>query len=121
MTMNRAASRAFASVLARLVAARAGVCAARCAAAAFAALEATDTTWDGSEPPQGDLLPLVRAVLLHRLRARAPRIPRASHIELSRGNQVRVTVVLGDAELDAYLDDLALRRADLPGADRRAR
>ena len=37
----------------------------------------------------------------------ARRIPTRLHIELSRGNQVRVTVVLGDAELDAYLGDLA--------------
>jgi hypothetical protein len=32
------------------------------------------------------------------------------HIRLSRGNQVRVTVVLGDQEVDAYLDDLLTRQ-----------
>ncbi len=42
----------------------------------------------------------------------APRTqdPDRVHIELARGNQVRVTVVLGDRELDAYADDLVERR-----------
>jgi hypothetical protein len=76
---------------------------------AGAALDAGDTTWDGSEPPQG--------VYFHWYEPSfyvgfAPRTqdPTRLHIELSRGNQVRVTVVLGDAELDAYLGDLQQRR-----------
>lgn len=32
-------------------------------------------------------------------------------LHLGRGNQLRVTMVLGDAEIDGYLEDLALRRA----------
>src|SRR5262249_55467995 len=42
----------------------------------------------------------------------APRTqdPTRVHIELARGNQVRVTLVLGDRDLDAYADDLAERR-----------
>ena len=79
------------------------------AAPAFDALEASDTTWDGSEPPQG--------VYFHWYEPSfyvgfAPRTqdPTRLHIELSRGNQVRVTMVLGPAELDAYLGDLQERR-----------
>src|SRR5262249_48540917 len=42
----------------------------------------------------------------------APRTqdPARIHVELPRGNQVRLTVVLGPAELDASLGDLLLRR-----------
>jgi len=76
---------------------------------AFAALDASDTTWDGSEPPQG--------VYFHWYEPSfyvgfAPRTqdPQRVHIRLSRGNQLRVTVTLGESEIDAYLDDLLLRR-----------
>ena len=81
------------------------------AAPRFAALEATDTTWDGSEPPQGIYFHWYEPSFYTGF---APRTqdPTRVHIQLSRGNQVRVTVVLGDAELDAYLDDLVLRRED---------
>jgi hypothetical protein len=75
---------------------------------ARAALEAGDTTWDGSEPVPG--------VYFHWYQPSfyagyAPRTqdPSRLHIELGRGNQVRITVVLGDAELDAYLGDLDAR------------
>src|SRR5215470_217645 len=76
---------------------------------AFAALEASDTTWDGSAPPQGIYFYWYEPSFYTGF---APRTqdPQRLHIELSRGNQVRVTLVLGDRELDAYLDDLALRR-----------
>jgi hypothetical protein len=76
---------------------------------AFAALEATDTTWDGSEPPQGVYFHWYEPSFYTGF---APRTqdPQRLHIRLSRGNQVRVTVVLGDQELDAYLDDLLARR-----------
>ncbi len=79
-------------------------------AGARAALDAGgDTTWDGSEPPQGVYFHWYEPSLYAGF---APRTqdPTRLHIELSRGNQVRVTVVLGDAELDAYLGDLQQRR-----------
>ena len=62
-------------------------------------------TWDGSEPPPGVYFHWYEPSFYAGF---APRTqdPERLHIELSRGNQVRVTVVLGDAELDAYLDDL---------------
>jgi len=76
---------------------------------AFAALDATDTTWDGSEPPRGVYFHWYEPSFYTGF---APRTqdPQRVHIRLSRGNQLRVTVVLGDNELDAYLDDLMLRR-----------
>ena len=76
---------------------------------AFAALEASDTSWDGSEPPQGIYFYWYEPSFYTGF---APRTqdPQRLHIRLSRGNQVRVTVVLGDKDLDAYLDDLATRR-----------
>jgi hypothetical protein len=78
--------------------------------AARAALDAGDTTWDGSEPPAGVYFHWYEPSFYAGF---APRTqdPTRLHIELSRGNQVRVTVVLGDAELDAYLGDLQERRA----------
>jgi len=80
---------------------------ARCTA--FAALEAADTTWDGSEPPEGVYFHWYEPSFYTGF---APRTqdPQRLHIRLSRGNQVRVTVVLGDQELDAYLDDLLTRQ-----------
>lgn len=76
---------------------------------AFAALQATDTTWDGSEPPQGVYFHWYEPSFYTGF---APRTqdPKRVHIRLSRGNQVRVTVVLGDEDLDDYLGDLVLRR-----------
>src|SRR5262245_48412789 len=76
---------------------------------ALAALEGGDSTWDGSEPPQGVYFHWYEPSFYAGF---APRIqdPQGFHIRLARGNQVRVTVVLGDKELDAYLDDLVLRR-----------
>jgi hypothetical protein len=43
----------------------------------------------------------------------APRCqePERIHLRLARGNVLRLTVVLGDEQLDAYLEDLMLRRA----------
>jgi hypothetical protein len=76
---------------------------------AFAALDATDTTWDGSAPPQGVYFYWYEPSFYTGF---APRTqdPERLHLRLSRGNQVRVTVVLGDPEVDAYLDDLVARR-----------
>ena len=75
---------------------------------AFAALNASDTTWDGSEAPQGIYFHWYEPSFYTGF---APRTqdPQRVHIRLSRGNQVRVTVALGDKELDAYLDDLVVR------------
>ena len=72
---------------------------------ASAALDAGDTKWDGSQPPQGVYFYWYEPSFYTGF---APRTqdPQRLHIRLSRGNQVRVTVVLGDPELDAYLDDL---------------
>lgn len=77
---------------------------------AGAALEPSgDTTWDGSTPPTGVYFHWYEPSFYAGF---APRTqdPTRLHIELARGNQVRVTVVLGDAELDAYLGDLQERR-----------
>ncbi len=77
---------------------------------AFAALEATDKTWDGSAPPQGIYFHWYEPSFYTGF-APTTQEPDRVHIELSRGNQVRFTLVLSDAELDNYLDDLAARRA----------
>jgi hypothetical protein len=79
------------------------------AAPAFAALQATEKTWDGSAPPQGIYFHWY-APSFYTGFAPTTQDPARAHIELSRGNQVRFTMVLGDKEVDAYLDDLVLRR-----------
>jgi hypothetical protein len=76
---------------------------------AFAALEASDTTWDGSEPPPGVYFHWYEPSFYTGFAPRTQN-PERLHIRLSRGNQVRVTVALGDQELDAYLDDLLARQ-----------
>ena len=67
-----------------------------------------DKTWDGSQPPQGDYFywygPSFYAGFAPRTQA-----PSRPHIELSRGNQVRVTIPLGEEELNSYLADLTER------------
>jgi hypothetical protein len=82
------------------------------AGAARAALDASDTEWDGSAPPEGIYFHWYEPSFYTGF---APRTqdPSRVHIELSRGNQVRVTEVLGDAELDAYLGDLQARRTTI--------
>src|SRR5215468_4792749 len=75
----------------------------------FAALQATDKTWDGSEPPQGIYFHWYEPSFYTGF-APATQDPSRAHIELSRGQQVRFTLILGDAEIDSYLDDLVLRR-----------
>jgi hypothetical protein len=76
---------------------------------AHAALETTETEWDGSAPPPGVYFHWYEPSFYTGF---APRTqdPERIHIELGRGNQVRVTIVLGDEELDAYLPDLVQRR-----------
>lgn len=79
-------------------------------APARAAMESqSDTSWDGSQPPEGIFFHWYEPSFYAGF---APRTqdPSRPHIELSRGNQVRVTIPLGDEELDAYLGDLVLRR-----------
>jgi hypothetical protein len=78
-------------------------------AGAFAALDASDTTWDGSTPPDGVYFYWYEPSFYTGF---APRTqdPQRLHLRLSRGNQVRVTVVLGDQEIDAYLADLVARQ-----------
>ena len=73
------------------------------------ALEATETDWDASEPAPGVYFHWYEPSFYTGF---APRTqdPERVHIELARGNQVRVTVVLGDRELDAYASDLIERR-----------
>ncbi len=65
--------------------------------------------WDGSEPPSGVLFYWYEPSFYTGF---APRTqdPTRPHIQLSRGNQLRVTLVLGADELDNYADDLILRR-----------
>jgi len=78
-------------------------------APARAALDATETEWDGAAPPPGVYFGWYEPSFYTGF---APRTqdPDRVHIELARGNQVRVTVVLGDKELDAYASDLVERR-----------
>jgi len=81
-----------------------------CAAtAAFGALQATDKTWDGSQPPPGIYFHWYEPSFYTGF-APATQDPSRVHIELSRGNQVRFTMVLGDKEIDDYADDLLVRR-----------
>ena len=80
------------------------------APAARAALDSQgDATWDGSQPPEGVFFHWYEPSFYAGF---APRTqdPSRPHIELSRGNQVRVTIPLGEKELDVYLDDLVARR-----------
>src|SRR5262249_30237429 len=80
------------------------------ATGSYGALDTTDTQWDGSEPAPGVYFHWYEPSFYAGF---APRTqdPERVHIELARGNQVRVTVVLGDRDLDAYLDDLVQRRS----------
>ena len=78
------------------------------ASSAPAALQASDTTWDGSAPPPGVYFYWYEPSFYTGFAPRTQN-PRRVHIRLSRGNQVRVTVVLGDDELNNYLADLVLR------------
>jgi len=75
---------------------------------AAAAAETADTRWDGSEPPTGVFFKWYEPSFYTGF---APRTqdPSRIHLVLGRGSQQRVTVVLGDAELDNYLGDLDAR------------
>lgn len=76
---------------------------------AFAALDAGETAWDGSAPPEGVYFYWYEPSFYTGFAPRTQDAERV-HLRLSRGNQVRTTVVLGDQEVDAYLDDLVARR-----------
>src|SRR5262249_46392539 len=79
------------------------------ATSARAALDTTETVWDGSEPAPGVYFHWYEPSFYAGF---APRTqdPARVHVELARGNQVRVTLVLGDADLGAYAGDLVERR-----------
>ena len=64
--------------------------------------------WDGSKPAQGVYFYWYELSFYSGF---APRTqdPSRAHIQLSRGNQLRVTLALGPDELDNYADDLVLR------------
>jgi hypothetical protein len=64
--------------------------------------------WDGSQMPQGVLFYWYEPSFYTGF---APRTqdPGRAHIQLSRGNQLRVTLALGPQELDNYPADLVLR------------
>jgi hypothetical protein len=79
------------------------------ATASYAALDTNETEWDGSAPAPGVYFHWYEPSFYTGFAPRTQE-PERVHIELSRGNQVRLTVVLGDRELDAYLDDLVQRR-----------
>jgi hypothetical protein len=71
---------------------------------------ADDAAWDGSQPPPGVYFYWYEPSFYTGF---APRTQDRSrvHLELGRGNQQRLTLVLGADELDAYLDNLLQKRA----------
>ncbi len=77
---------------------------------AGAPAKAQNIVWDGSEPAPGIYFYWYEPSFYAGF---APRTqdPSRVHIELSRGNQVRLTIVLGPEQIDAYLDDLIRRQA----------
>lgn len=68
--------------------------------------------WDGSKPAPGIWFYWYEPSFYAGFAPKS-QDPDRAHIELSRGNQTRFTLVLGDAEIDTYLDDLALRRTTI--------
>ncbi len=76
------------------------------------ALAQSRIVWDGSQPAPGIWFYWYEPSFYAGF---APKTqdPSRVHIELSRGNQSRFTIVLGDAEIDRYLDDLELRRTTI--------
>jgi hypothetical protein len=66
-------------------------------------------TWSGKEPAPGVYFEHYQPSFYTGF---APRTqdPARVHLELSRGNQIRLTLTLGPAELDAYLENLLLKR-----------
>jgi hypothetical protein len=68
----------------------------------------SDIIWDGSLPPQGVSFYWYEPSFYSGFAPRTQDSTR-THILLSRGNQMRVTLVLGSEEQDSYAEDLALR------------
>jgi hypothetical protein len=70
---------------------------------------AAEPAWDGAGPAPGVYFDDYEPSLYTGF---APRTqdPTRIHLELSRGNQLRLTLVLGPDELDAYLDNLLAKR-----------
>ena len=79
-----------------------------CAPKASAAGGDPSIIWDGAQLPQGVAFYWYEPSFYTGF---APRTqdPTRPHIRLSRGNQLRITLVLGDQELDTYAEDLLLR------------
>lgn len=71
--------------------------------------QAKGIVWDGSEPAPGVWFYWYEPSFYAGFAPKTQDKTRV-HIQLSRGNQSRFTIVLGDAEADNYLDDLVLRR-----------
>ncbi|MDJ0951694.1 MAG: hypothetical protein QNJ94_22515 [Alphaproteobacteria bacterium] len=65
--------------------------------------------WDGSKPAQGVYFYWYEPSFYTGFAPRTQDGSRA-HLQLSRGNVVRFTMVLGDAEQESYLETLLLRR-----------
>jgi len=65
--------------------------------------------WDGSKPAPGIYFYWYEPSFYAGFAPRS-QDPSRFHIELSRGNQIRFTMVLGKDEMDNYLDDLLVRQ-----------
>jgi hypothetical protein len=72
------------------------------------ALHAEGISWDGSKPAPGQYFYWYEPSFYAGFAPRS-QDPSRFHIELSRGNQIRFTMVLGPEEMDTYLDDLLVR------------
>ena len=75
-----------------------------------AASRADTLKWDGAEPAPGVYFDVYEPSFYAGF---APRTqdPSRVHLELSRGNQLRLTLVLGPEELEGYLINLLMRRS----------
>lgn len=70
---------------------------------------AQSEAWDGSKPAPGIYFNWYEPSFYAGFAPRSQN-PERFHVELSRGNQVRLTMVLGGDEMDSYLEDLVYRR-----------
>ncbi|MGI9481041.1 MAG: hypothetical protein ACR2OR_01665, partial [Hyphomicrobiales bacterium] len=75
----------------------------------FTAAPALSAEWDGSKPAPGIYFYWYEPSFYAGFAPRS-QDPKRFHIELSRGNQMRLTMVLGPEELDNYLPDLMVRQ-----------
>ena len=88
---------------------RTGILAAAALGVGLAATPALSADWDGSKPAPGIYFYWYEPSFYAGFAPRS-QDPSRFHIELSRGNQVRFTMVLGPEELDNYLPDLMVRQ-----------